>query len=103
MYNQRASASTNCLSKNDQVMLSVIESEGALRVDSYHTMPQADVDSLFRLRELGLVKFNVGYLGCAIRVSLRLKSEAPGNLDLPEQWREWERLRRTKQIPTAHA
>ena len=40
-------ASRNCLSKNDQVMLGVIESEGALKVGSYHTMPQGDADSLF--------------------------------------------------------
>jgi hypothetical protein len=92
-YNQRASASRICLPKNDQVMLGVIRSEGALRVDSYHTMPQGDLDSLFRLRELGLVKFNVGYLGRAIRVSFRLDGEAPGDLDLPDQWRAWERLR----------
>jgi hypothetical protein len=93
MYNPRASASRICLTKNDQVMLGVLRSEGALRVDSYHSMPQDDADSLFRLREQNLIKFNVGYSGRAIRVTPRLKGEGPGDLDLPSQWRAWEWLR----------
>ena len=53
-------------------------------------------DSMGRQRSQGFIKFDP--VECdgrhVIKVTPRLEGEAPGRLDLPEQWKAWEAMAR---------
>ena len=66
-----------------------LQARRAVYLDNYAQLPEHVVDTLCRLRQQGFLKFDS--LDCegrhVIKVTPRLEGEAPGALDLPDQWR----------------
>ena len=68
-----------------------IQARQAVYFESYAQLPEHVVDSLFRLRQQGFLKFDVAECEgrFVMKATPRLDGESPGELDLPEQWRAW--------------
>jgi hypothetical protein len=96
MYNESPRVARTRLQKSvvaaDWPVYVAIQANGLLQVGRHDDLPEHVVDSLFRLRQQGFIRFDAAnFNGRWIQVvNPRIEGEAPGNLDLPEQWRAWE-------------